>query len=159
MWLGPSSKYFPRCTRPSRRRVQCRHLLDITNRELLLLRARFAALWHKSDVCRRRWCESNALGDIRMAPCSTCGDARLRRGDDALVCLHCGFVGCWSPFLTHNQCESESSGKHGQLHLATGGTHWLAVHVDRLELYCSHCGDFVGDARFQKLCPPLVDLS
>lgn len=68
--------------------------------------------------------------------------AGLRCGHDRIVCLHCGSGKCWNPF---------SSIVHEQVQLACG-PHWLAVHSDRLELYCGHCGDFVSDDRFGPTC-------
>ena len=121
-------------------RPRCRHLLDITYNELALFQSRLAGL-------RRTWSEVATTFTI---PCEICGDARLRRGDDALICLHCGYVGCWSPFPSKD--ELSSSGKHGQLHLTTVGTHWLAVDIVHFELYCSRCGDFVSDDRLLRLC-------
>ena len=125
-------------------RQRCRHLLDVAHHELSLFQSRFAGLRRASH-----------LPASTPAPCEMCGDARLRRGDDTLVCLHCGYVGCWSPF----PANEPSSGKHGQLHLTAVGTHWLGVHVVRFELYCGHCGDFVRDDRFLKFCESASKLS
>lgn len=140
------------------RKARCRHLNNVTKGELALFQSRFNAL-HASDVCNKRWpCEANASWDKNR--CRTCSDAHLECGDDMLVCLHCGYVGCWNPISTRERMGLDRSGKHGQLHLTTVGTHWLAAHADRLDLYCSHCGDFFSDARFQRACvSPLVTLS
>jgi len=55
-----------------------------------------------------------------------------------MVCLHCGFVGCWNPLAF------KTSGRHAQWHLACK-SHWLAAHASRLELYCGYCGDFIDN--------------
>ena len=75
-----------------------------------------------------------------------------------MACLHCNFVGCWTPRPKPKKPSrkrrsqwSPTDGRHIQLHLLCGG-HWLAAHLDRLEVFCGRCGDFVYD---DDLFPPL----
>lgn len=103
----------------------CSHVRCCTYSELALFKAHFTM--HLKTTLLKRAQRSHA---------------GLRCGHDRIVCLHCGSGKCWNPF---------SSIVHEQVQLACG-PHWLAVHSDRLELYCGHCGDFVSDDRFGPTC-------
>mmetsp|Transcript_14504 Transcript_14504/g.46901 ORF Transcript_14504/g.46901 Transcript_14504/m.46901 type:complete len:138 (-) Transcript_14504:1510-1923(-) len=120
----------------------CEHLIRMSKHELELFQSQFAKLRRTSRF------SSSTPWDrgTQCMPCVTCGYARIRRGDAALFCLHCGFVGCWNPFSSGEKHRA----KHAQLHLMLVGTHWLAADVDRLELYCYLCGDFVSDSRIEE---------
>ena len=122
----------------------CQHLQSTTGCELIFLQVRFA---HLLRLSAGSW--GKTIEAFRVAPCATCGDMRLRRRHDALICLHCGNVGCWSPF------SHEVDHQHGQRHLTIVGTHWLGAHVETGELYCGHCDDFVYDSRFNKWYTPV----
>lgn len=131
-----------------RKKSPCSHLLGVGCYELSQLLSHFNALRDTSP----RFCLSSP------APCMTCGYARLTRGHDVLVCLHCGHVGCWNPFIAQDGLRG--SGRHGQLHFTMDASHWLAAHVGRFELYCGRCGDFVSDDCFQsRLDSPSIRLA
>lgn len=98
----------------------CPHVLSLSKVELAQCQSRATSLWHK------------------QAGHSACSI----RSDNALVCLHCGHVGWWSPFQVK---KVSGVGIQAQLHLTTKG-HCLALHTNRLRVYCSYCGDFVGSA-------------
>ena len=136
-------------TRLFNNQLGCRHLRNVAKHELSQFRSRFNAL--RRVLPTHMPCEIRQGGtSLSKIPCMTCGYTRLKRGDDALVCLHCGHVGCWNPFLVNE--VGLGAGKHGSLHFAVDPTHWLAVHVDRFQLYCGRCGDFIDSDCFQNSC-------
>lgn len=139
----------------------CVHMLGLNPYEASLVSARFAALRRAAKVGRadlrvERWASNDGCG-LRAGPCTTCGLSRLARGDDLMACLHCSYVGCWSPLAGRRDLSRSSSqadafeGRHIKWHLVREGGHWLAAHVDRLEVYCSRCGDFVADPQKSEL--------
>ncbi|KAJ8607408.1 hypothetical protein CTAYLR_009947 [Chrysophaeum taylorii] len=117
-------------------RERCVHIQSVSGYEVSLLEARFAAL--RGDASR--WASEAEAARRRAGPCATCGLDRLARGDDLMACLHCNYVGCWSPFRRRRGVE----GRHIQWHLVRCG-HAFAVHLERFEVYCQRCGDFVYD--------------
>lgn len=121
----------------------CVHMRSLDPYEASLIAGRFAALRRAAklgdpDLRLERWGDM-LLNGRRAGPCATCGMSRLARGDDLMACLHCAYTGCWSPGRREGL-----EGRHIQCHLVREGGHWLAAHVDRLEVYCARCGDFVS---------------
>eukprot|EP00897_Mesotaenium_endlicherianum_P000286 jgi/Mesen1/10258/ME000778S09605 len=133
MGLAGGDEAFPQYT-------PCEHLLKFRRRNGSQY---FRALETCLKVgCGNRASISRARNEIPK--CHLCGKSKGR----LYACLTCAAIGCCEPLNGH---VSAHAGNHVCSHARGKPGHELAVDIDRVELFCSMCGDQVYDADFDQV--------